>query len=115
MNPSIIDTYANSFRARLYLHEEGRNTPLRLSQPNDKFSWGVSPENDWLQTGGNEPSLIISFDYHSMEDNVTIDVVGRRTINLRTAANDGQRVTVAATITASDVFVATPVALARTL
>jgi len=69
MNPSIIDTYANSFRARLYLHEEGRNTPLRLSQPNDKFSWGVSPENDWLQTGGNEPSLIISFDYHSMEDN----------------------------------------------
>jgi len=39
--------------------------------------------------------------YHSMEDTVTIDVVGRRTINLRTAANDGQRVTVAATITAS--------------
>ena len=39
--------------------------------------------------------------YHSMEHNVTIDVVGARTINMRTAANDGQRVTVAVTITAS--------------
>ena len=39
--------------------------------------------------------------YHSMEHNVTIDVVGARTINMRSAANDGQRVTVAATITAS--------------
>ena len=41
--------------------------------------------------------------YQSMENNVTIDLVGARTrtINMRTAANDGQRVTVAATITAS--------------
>ena len=39
--------------------------------------------------------------YHSMEHNVAIDVVGARTINMRSAANDGQRVTVAATITAS--------------
>ena len=39
--------------------------------------------------------------YHSMEHNVTIDVVGARTINMRSAANNGQRVTVAATITAS--------------
>ena len=39
--------------------------------------------------------------YQVMENNVTIDYVGARTINMRTAANDGQRVTVAATITAS--------------
>lgn len=87
MNPSIIETYANSFRARLYLHEEGRNTPLRLSQPNDKFSWGVSPENDWLQTGGNEPSLIISFDFHSMEDNrlhYHLHIPGQRRLGVST-------------------------------
>ena len=39
--------------------------------------------------------------YHSMEHNVTIDVVGARTINMRSAANDGQRVTVAVTVAAS--------------
>jgi len=69
MDQSIIATYATSFRATLYLHEAGRNTPLRLSRTIDKFSWGVTPEYDWLQTGGDEPSLVISFDYHSMDEN----------------------------------------------
>ena len=39
--------------------------------------------------------------YQVMDHNVTINVVGARTINMCTAANDGQRVTVAMTITAS--------------
>ena len=39
--------------------------------------------------------------YHSMEGDKTIDAVGAKTINLRTAANDGQRISVAVTLTAS--------------
>ncbi len=39
--------------------------------------------------------------YHSMGQEVTINFVGARTVNLRTSANDSQRVTVAVTITAS--------------
>ena len=39
--------------------------------------------------------------YHSMEGTKTIHAVGAKTINLRTAANDGQRITVAVTLTAS--------------
>jgi DNA-binding transcriptional regulator YiaG len=39
--------------------------------------------------------------YHSMGQEVTIDFVGARTVNLRSSANDSQRVTVAVTITAS--------------
>jgi hypothetical protein len=39
--------------------------------------------------------------YHSMDGDITIDYVGVRTVNMRSAANDGQRITVAVTITAS--------------
>ena len=39
--------------------------------------------------------------YHAMDQDVTIDFVGVRTVNLRSAANDGQRVTVAVTVAAS--------------
>jgi membrane-bound inhibitor of C-type lysozyme len=39
--------------------------------------------------------------YHAMDQDVTIDFVGARTINMRSTANDGQRVTVAVTIAAS--------------
>jgi hypothetical protein len=39
--------------------------------------------------------------YQAMDVGRTIDVVGARTVNLRTSANDSQRVTVAVTITAS--------------
>ncbi len=39
--------------------------------------------------------------YHSMGQKVTINFVGARTVNLRSSANDSQRVTVAVTITAS--------------
>jgi hypothetical protein len=39
--------------------------------------------------------------YQAMDEGRTIDVVGTRTVNLRTSANDSQRVTVAVTITAS--------------
>ena len=39
--------------------------------------------------------------YHSMEGDKTIDAVGAKTVNLRSAANDGQRVTVAVIVTAS--------------
>ena len=39
--------------------------------------------------------------YHAMDQDVTIDFVGARTVNMRSAANDGQRVTVAVTVAAS--------------
>jgi hypothetical protein len=39
--------------------------------------------------------------YQAMEEGRTIDVVGARSVNLRTSANDSQCVTVAVTITAS--------------
>jgi hypothetical protein len=39
--------------------------------------------------------------YQAMDEGRTIDVVGARSVNLRTSANDSQRVTVAVTITAS--------------
>jgi len=39
--------------------------------------------------------------YQAMAEGVTIDFVGARTVNLRTSANDSQRVTVAVTIAAS--------------
>ena len=39
--------------------------------------------------------------YQAMDEGVTIDFVGARTVNLRTSANDSQRVTVAVTIAAS--------------
>ena len=39
--------------------------------------------------------------YHAMDQDVTIDWVGARTINMRSTANDGQRVTVAVTVAAS--------------
>ena len=40
--------------------------------------------------------------YHAMDQDVTIDFVGARTVNMRSAANDGQRVTVAVTVAASE-------------
>ena len=39
--------------------------------------------------------------YQAMDEGRTIDVVGVRTVNLCTSANDSQRVTIAVTITAS--------------
>ena len=39
--------------------------------------------------------------YHAMDQDVTIDFVGVRTVNMRLTANDGQRVTVAVTVAAS--------------
>jgi len=39
--------------------------------------------------------------WHAMTEKVTIDTVGKRTINVRTSAGDSKRVTVAVTITAS--------------
>ena len=39
--------------------------------------------------------------YHAMDQDVTIDFVGARTVNMRSAANDGQRVTIAVTVAAS--------------
>ncbi len=36
--------------------------------------------------------------YHLMDQDYTIDYVGARTVNMRSAANDSQRVTVTVTI-----------------
>ena len=50
---------------------------------------------DWIMNMDQTPV------YQSMDEGRTIDMVGARTVNLRTSANDSQRVTVAVTITAS--------------
>ena len=39
--------------------------------------------------------------YMAMDQEVTIDFVGAQTVNMRSAANDSQRVTVAVTLAAS--------------
>jgi hypothetical protein len=58
-----------------------------------------------LADGSRHPDWIINMDQtavnHAVETKKTIDRVGARTINLRAAANDSKRVTVAVTITAS--------------
>ncbi|MGH8465720.1 MAG: hypothetical protein ACRER5_16375 [Pseudomonas sp.] len=47
----------------------GREIPLRLSRLSDKFSWGITPEDDWLQAGGNEAPPVFDFVLHSQTAN----------------------------------------------
>jgi hypothetical protein len=51
MNETIQARYARSFRGKLYMRAVDRDIPLRLSRSSDKFSWGITPEDDWLQAG----------------------------------------------------------------
>ncbi len=69
MNEEILAGYAKSFRGRLYLRNAETNIPLRLSRSSDKFTWGVTPEDDWLQAGGREASPVMRFHYQSHSEN----------------------------------------------
>jgi hypothetical protein len=51
MNETIQARYARSFAA-MYMRAVDRDIPLRLSRSSDKFSWGITPEDDWLQGEG---------------------------------------------------------------
>jgi hypothetical protein len=65
MDEEIQAQYAKSFRGKLYLHAANGNYPLRLSRSSDKFSWGITPEDDWLQAGGKQDSPVMDFVYRS--------------------------------------------------
>ncbi|WP_336332865.1 hypothetical protein [Pseudomonas putida] len=68
MNEDIQAQYAKSFRGKLYLRTVDWNIPLRLSRSSDKFNWGITPEDDWLQAGGRQDSPVMDFHYHSRTD-----------------------------------------------
>ncbi|MBF4212265.1 hypothetical protein EI533_31880, partial [Pseudomonas donghuensis] len=65
MDEDVQARFAKSFRARLYMRAVDRDIPLRLSRSSDKFTWGITPENDWLQAGGRQDSPVMDFHYHS--------------------------------------------------
>ncbi|WDY58634.1 hypothetical protein [Pseudomonas sp. PSKL.D1] len=68
MDPDIQSAFCRSFRGKLYLRKASANTPLRLSRSDDKWSWGVTPEKDWLQAGGNQDSPTFSFHFDSASE-----------------------------------------------
>lgn len=76
MDTAIHDDFARSFRAKLYLRAESRTLPLRLSRSFDGFSWGLTPEDDWLQAGGDaQDSFIMDFHFlGSTEDRLHYDI-----------------------------------------
>lgn len=53
------------FTATIYWMKGNKLVPLRRSNAKDKFTWGIVPENNWLQTGGDQPSLTLDFEFHS--------------------------------------------------
>ncbi|TDF85827.1 hypothetical protein [Pseudomonas sp. H9] len=59
----------SEFLGRIYMLKDGREIPLRLSQSTDKFTWGFTPEDDWLQAGGKEEPPLFKFVYHSETEN----------------------------------------------
>lgn len=65
MNETIQAGYARSFRGKLYMRAVDRDIPLRLSRSSDKFGWGITHEDDWLQAGGRQDSPVMDFHYHS--------------------------------------------------
>ncbi|WP_447738418.1 hypothetical protein [Pseudomonas laurentiana] len=68
MHEDILAEFACSFRGKLYMRAVDGNIPLRLSRSDDKFTWGVTPEDDWLQAGGRHDSPVMSFHYDSRTD-----------------------------------------------
>lgn len=53
------------FKATIYWMKGNVLVPIRRSKTTDKFTWGVVPGDDWLQAGGDQPSLILDFEFHS--------------------------------------------------
>lgn len=69
MDEHVLAGYAKSFRGKLYLHALDSHIPLRLSRSDDKFSWGFTPEDDWLQAGGQQDSPVMDFHFESHGEN----------------------------------------------
>lgn len=69
MDEGIQASHAKSFRGKFYMRSGGRNIPLRLSRSSDTFSWGITPEDDWLQAGGPKDSPVMGFHFDSQTEN----------------------------------------------
>lgn len=65
MDEHILANYAKSFRGKLYQRALGSDIPLRLSHRDDKFTWQIPPEDDWLQAGGRKESPVMDFRFDS--------------------------------------------------
>ncbi|MEN5301802.1 MULTISPECIES: hypothetical protein [unclassified Pseudomonas] len=65
MDSQIQDAYARSFSGQLYAIATNRYVPLRLSSSRDKWSWGITPQNDWLMAGGKQNSIRLDFAFDS--------------------------------------------------
>ena len=68
MDEELQAHYARSFRGKLYMLAVNQNIPLRLSRSSDKFTFGFTPEDDWLQAGGRHDSPVMDFNFHSHTD-----------------------------------------------
>ncbi|MEE1869906.1 MULTISPECIES: hypothetical protein [Pseudomonas] len=67
-NETLYAEEISSFRGMIYMLKNGREIPLRLSRAQDKFTWGVTPEDGWLQAGGNQEPPLLTFNFHSQTE-----------------------------------------------
>nr|WP_314477315.1 hypothetical protein [uncultured Pseudomonas sp.] len=75
MDDAIQAQFSRSFSAKLYMRSTAGNIPLRLSRSSDKFSWGITPEDDWLQAGGRVDSPLMNFHFlSSTHDRLHYDI-----------------------------------------
>ena len=65
MDSQIQDAYARSFSGQLYAMATDRYVPLRLSRTRDKWTWGITPQDDWLMAGGEKNSIHLDFAFDS--------------------------------------------------
>lgn len=76
-NETLHAEKISSFQGKIYLLKAGREIPLHLSHSTDKFTWGVTPENDWLQAGGSAEPSAFNFVFHSQtEDRLHFNISG---------------------------------------
>ncbi|BDM24961.1 MULTISPECIES: hypothetical protein [Pseudomonas] len=68
MDSLIQDTYARSFSGQLYAMACLEEVPLRLSSSRDKWSWGITPQDDWLMAGGEQSSIRLDFAFDSQTE-----------------------------------------------
>lgn len=67
-DPTGTSDEVESFRGRIYLLQDGQAIPLRFSRSSDRFDWGITPGDDWLQAGGDQDSPVLQFTYHSRSE-----------------------------------------------
>lgn len=82
----------STFLGRIYMLKAGREIPLRLSHSSDKFNWGFTPEDDWLQAGGTQKPPLFEFVFHSQTENrlhFNISGTGRKATKKLGASRNG--------------------------